>query len=484
MKTRYLETFIAVASSAGFAIGSASAAATVCSPLQVQTTVESHGPHLTLPGQGYGQRGIAVASADFNGDGYEDSAFSEIGATVASQVKAGRVYIVYGSIGAPAQVIAQGDLPGQVNVRESIFGASLDAGDFNGDGYDDLVATSLHSNNQTSPGKYFVIPGSATGLQLQQATGIGGVSVENSPQPVTVADFDRDGFEDIAMGQWWWQGTCPQYQPYGRLVVAYGTGAANIAFDRMTATAQNLDGVQCGGQFASTLGSGVIAGRMRILAGQPAYDLPGPNATEDVGSYLQFEADNVLQQVDFSYAVQENAHYGTSFAFGDFDGDARGDYAVGAWGASSVPGWVRIGFARGTSQILSRSHFANAPLPFADNFGSKLAAGRFDRDRPQDLIISESKYPGTAANNDQGAVLIARGSYLGNLQPVHTEIQVAPPGALTWSTGAMAAIDTDNDGVDEVLIGNSTGEINEAAPLLSGFVTRSKFVNLEQCSPE
>lgn len=161
-----------------------------------------------------------------------------------------------------------------------------------------------------------------------------------------------------------------------------------------------------------------------------------------------------------------------------------GNYAVGAWGGGAVPGWVRIGFARGASQILGRSHFGNASLPFADNFGGRPAAGRFDRDRPQDLIVSESRYPGTPATDDEGAVLIARGSYLGNLQPVHTEIQVTPAGASTWSTGAMAAIDTDNNGIDEVLIGNPSGEIDANAPLLSGFLTRSKFVNLEQCSPE
>jgi hypothetical protein len=291
MKTRYLPSTLLAASSAGFVLTSASAAAPVSTPLQVQTTVESHGPHLPLPGQAYGQRGAAVAS-------------------------------------------------------------------------------------------------------------------------------------------------------------------------------QDLNGVQCNGQFASVVDSGVVAGGMRIFAGQPGYDLPGMSATKDVGSYLQFDASNGLQQVDFSHAAHANAHYGISFAFGDFDGDARGDYAVGAWGGDTVPGWVRIGFGRGASQILSRSHFGNAPLPFADNFGSRLMAGDFDGDRQQDLIISESRYPGTPAPDDQGAVLIARGSYLGNLQPVHTEIQVAPAGASTWLTGAMAAIDADSNGSDEVFIGNHSGEINAKRPPL------------------
>jgi hypothetical protein len=484
MKTRHLRSTLLAAGSAGFVLTSASAAAGVCTPLQVQTTVESHGPHITLAGQAFGQRGAAVVSGDFNGDGYEDSAFSEPGATVASQFKAGRVYVVFGSVNAPAQVITQGGLPGQADIRESFFGTVLDSGDFNADGYDDLVVTSLHSNSVDGPGKYFVIAGGANGLQTQQAASIGGVTIENSPQPVTVADFDRDGFQDIAMGQWWWQGTCPQSQPYGRLVVAYGTGAAEITFDRMTATSQDLNGVQCGGQFASIVDSGAVAGGMRIFAGQPGYDLPGMSATKDVGGYLQFDASNGLQQVDFSHAAHANAHYGVSFAFGDFDGDTRGDYAVGAWGGNTVPGWVRIGFGSGASQILTRSHFGNAPLPFADNFGSRLMAGDFDGDRQQDLIVSEARYPGTPAPDDQGAVLIARGSYRGNLQPVHTEIQVAPAGASTWLTGAMAAIDTDSNGIDEVLIGNHSGEINAEAPPASGFLTRSKFVNLDQCSAE
>jgi hypothetical protein len=121
MKTRYLPSTLLAASSA-FALTSAAAVASVCTPLQVQTTVDSHGPHITFAGQAYAQRGAAVVSGDFNGDGYEDSAFGEPGATVANQPKAGRVCVVFGSINAAAQVITQGGLPEQADISFAFGG--------------------------------------------------------------------------------------------------------------------------------------------------------------------------------------------------------------------------------------------------------------------------------------------------------------------------------------------------------------------------
>jgi hypothetical protein len=455
-----------------------SAGAAVCEPLRVETTIETRGPNFPAPEQAYGMRGAVMVTGDFNGDGYGDSAFSEI-----PLYRAGKVFVVFGSLNVVAQAVTQSSIPGEVESIDNYFGTSLAVGDFNADGYDDLVVTSMRSNGLHTPGKYFVIPGGASGLRPQQAMRVGTLTVDNSPQPMTVGDFDRDGFDDIATGQPMWQGTCPQYQPYGRLIVAFGTGSANVPFDRFVTTAQNLNGVQCGAGFGTAIGSGPVQGRMRVLVGQPSYDLPGSTPVKDVGSYLQFELTDGLQQVDFNYAVQEQAHYGSSFAFGDFDGDARKDYAIGAWGGFSVPGWVRIGFARGGSQVLTRSDFGGSYSPYGDGFATSIAAGDFDGDRTQDLIVAERQFQSGPPYDDEGAILIARGKYMSNLQPVHKEIQVVPT-ALNRGPNGVRAIDADNDGIDEVLVSHPSSEVDEDAVHYSGFVTRSKLVNLDQCSPD
>jgi hypothetical protein len=485
MNSAHLRSLLLAAGGATHAIAS-SAAAQICEPLRIETHVESHAPFIADTEYAYGGRGYPVVSGDFNGDGSEDSVFSERGFHVPGNPTAGKIYIVYGSLNLPAQKITQGNLTSQVDLNNGGFGISMAVGDFNADGYDDLVASAAHTTFAGGTGRYFVIPGGANGLKPQQATDVAGQVAGDGNNAMTVGDFDRDGFDDIALGQSWWQGNCPTAnKPYGRIVVAYSAGTPAIAFERLAATSTGLNGVQCGGGFASDLGSGPVQGRMRILAGQIYYSVPSPTLIEHAGSYLQFElSGGGIQQVAFDHAMQPNSYLGASFAFGDFDGDRRTDYAVGAFGNDVTPGWVRIGFARGASQVLSRAHFAG-PLPESYTwFGAGLAAGNFDGDRMADLIIGEPRYRAGAGSDYPGAVLIARGSYLGNLQPVHTEIQVLPGAINRFAGNNVIAVDADNDGTDELLMGQASGQLDATHAYRSGFVTRTKFIGLDQCAPK
>src|SRR5262245_50046264 len=75
--------------------------------------------------------------ADFNGDGYDDVA---VGAPTDA---AGAVDVIFGSpdgLGASrSQHVTQANLGVAPNKMNDLFGWSLAAGDFNGDGYDDLA---------------------------------------------------------------------------------------------------------------------------------------------------------------------------------------------------------------------------------------------------------------------------------------------------------------------------------------------------------
>nr|CTQ88531.1 putative integrin-like protein [Kibdelosporangium sp. MJ126-NF4] len=104
------------------------------------------------PGVGLGMEaddrfGTALATADFNGDGLADVAIGNPGESVNGLANAGTVSILYGQRTAPYLRTISGALgtitqdtanvPGAMEAGD-LFGASLAAGDFNGDGYADL----------------------------------------------------------------------------------------------------------------------------------------------------------------------------------------------------------------------------------------------------------------------------------------------------------------------------------------------------------
>ncbi len=102
--------------------------------------------------------GAAMASGDFNGDGYDDLAIGAPGQTVFGDDYNGAVTVVYGTaarLGDGLKVVLQSEVIG--HVHSSGFGESLAVGDFNGDGYADLgigscndTVGSMRSRNDAS----------------------------------------------------------------------------------------------------------------------------------------------------------------------------------------------------------------------------------------------------------------------------------------------------------------------------------------------
>src|SRR5204862_7144268 len=136
--------------------------------------------------------------SDFNGDGYQDLAVGISGRDVVvqgiTQNEAGAVQVWSGS--------ATGLVRGKMWTKQSkgVRGKSIDAehwgsqtetGDFNGDGYADLVVTS-------SPGRALsILYGSATGLTADADQLI---TVPGLVLGITEGDFDGDGRADLAVG--------------------------------------------------------------------------------------------------------------------------------------------------------------------------------------------------------------------------------------------------------------------------------------------
>ena len=102
---------------------------------------------MVIYGESSGDRlGASLTSADFNGDGYDDLAMGSPSASHGGIGVAGKAYVIYGGPSLPSSIdLSQGlgDVALQIwgGGISHFLGDKMDHGDFNGDGYDDLVVS-------------------------------------------------------------------------------------------------------------------------------------------------------------------------------------------------------------------------------------------------------------------------------------------------------------------------------------------------------
>jgi hypothetical protein len=160
--------------------------------------------------------GASLASGDLNGDGSADLAVGVPQEDVGTVVDAGAVNVLYGGSGGLTSTGNQFWTQNSSAILDTAetndtFGASLAAGDLNGDGSADLAVGVPNEglSGLTQVGAVNVLYGSAAGLtstgnQLwdQDSTGVPD-SCETSDHfgtSVTTADFNGDGEMDLAVG--------------------------------------------------------------------------------------------------------------------------------------------------------------------------------------------------------------------------------------------------------------------------------------------
>jgi hypothetical protein len=160
--------------------------------------------------------GASLAAADFDGDGRDDLAIG-----VAYETRRinrdGAVHVLYGTrrgLSARGNQMWGQDSRGIAERAEERdqFGQSLAAGDLDGDGHDDLVVGAWfedYRNSLSNEGGFHVIYGSRRGLTArgdqfwnQDSPGVQDRTHDSDRfgQALAVADFDGDGFDDVAVG--------------------------------------------------------------------------------------------------------------------------------------------------------------------------------------------------------------------------------------------------------------------------------------------
>src|SRR5262245_21776501 len=346
----------------------------------------------------YDRFGFALASGDFNADGFYDLAIGVPYEDVGSVIDAGAVQVVYGSseglnpAGVPGIVFDSGIPENQLWYQDNIykqgggseagdrFGFALAGGDFDGDGYDDLAigAPGEAVGNPTFAGAVTILYGSSSGLVgtsgqqwFQGGVVDGGAEAgDNFGFALAAGRFNNDSRDDLAIG---------------------------IPFEDVSVTPED----------GSTV-DGTDSGAVQILYGS--------------ASGLSADGNRLFTQFDLGEQLEDGDRFGYALAVGNFDGQfGQDDLAIGVpyedrSGPSPDAGMVHVIFGSAGGLDESNSQLVVPTDPLENSlFGYSLAAAEFGESSgpalsPTDLAIG-APWTTVGGAEGAGAVYVAYGSF-------------------------------------------------------------------------
>lgn len=220
-----------------------------------------------------------LAPGNFNGDGYTDLAIGAFSARIGDLTNAGEIHILYGSFEG-LSVDHQETLSQAMNTVQGVaeasdlFGSELVAGDFNGDGFDDLAAGTPHEDNEAlnmeQSGAVHIFYGNLFGLRTDNELLI---TLDNPAVAADIhewnmfgntleaADFNGDGIDDLAAAAPGY-GFDPEigYPTRQGMVMVFGGTNDGLSLASGTMWRQGFDGIQGAYETGDSFGVGLTSG--------------------------------------------------------------------------------------------------------------------------------------------------------------------------------------------------------------------------------
>lgn len=359
----------------------------------------------------FNNRGYALASGDFNNDGYDDLAVG-----VPGMARRGESNLENGQAGVGGVEVYFGSALGvQVSVpmlltrpyrqyagapqRGEKFGYSLASGDFNGDGFDDLLIGSPFASHSSSDGREHSRAGLVT-LFFGKSVGFGSMPMvirdvdetDNSNdrfgKSLAAGDFNGDGVDDFAIGH-------PD---------------------------ERVGSLRRAGAVTTYLGHGRLEANGWVSGSLWYQNRSGVPGRSEQGDY-----------------------FGGALTSADFDGDGTDDLAIGVPGEDFEgtffddvnAGAVLALYGTRTRGLVLRTSAGawdqdtpgiEGGRESYDLFGAKLSAGDLNADGTADLVIGVSGER-VSGQNGQGVVQMIPGGYAG-LAPISGQTQIYHRGNL------------------------------------------------------